>query len=279
MYILSTYTTKCRPRPPIKGNEMTEKSKRINQLKITIIDNLPNMLDNHWFDPGFDTKYTKNEYKGRYKLNLWMLTPTRPVKLQSTLSWPPSDLARRQRWKDHKNFYEQQRNLAIELNGNINRNSPIPTMLGLPSESQSMTSKKTGKNIHKWYLPKLPSLMQVQLLRKEDSSKYWLIHWIMPTETLEFVIDQDDCKVEMWDNKDGGQSRVYMKTYAHAFNIDPDYYMPTHQEQFIQEDIDYEYEEFKKRVNHLYAMNADAEARAVMNQYSVYSERWLKELG
>ena len=82
---------------------MTEKSKRIHQLKITIIDNLPNMLDNHWFDPGFDTKIGRPEYQGRYKLNLWMLTPTRPIKLQSTLSWPPSDLARRPRVKDQKN--------------------------------------------------------------------------------------------------------------------------------------------------------------------------------
>jgi len=258
---------------------MKEKSKRINQLKITIIDNLPNMLDNHWFDPGFDTKYTKKEYSGRYKLNLRLTTPTRFITLQSTLSWPPSDLARRQRWKDHRTFYEAERTKAIELNSDISRNSPIPTMLGLPSERQTMKSKKTGGSLHKWYLPKLPSLIRAQLLRKEDLSKYWLVHWIMPNETLEFVIDQTDCKVEMWANKDGGESRVYMKTYAHPFNIDPDYYMPTHQEQFIQEDIDYEYEEFKKRVNHLYAINAEEEARAVVNQYPVYSERWLKELG
>ena len=258
---------------------MKEKSKRINQLKITIIDNLPNMLDNHWFDPGFDTKYTKKEYSGRYKLNLRLVTPTRNITLSSTLSWPPSDLARRQRWKDHETFYEAERIKARELNSDIRRNSPIPVMLGLPSESQSVKSKKTGQNIHKWYLPKLPSLMRVQLLRKEDLSKYWLVHWIMPTETLEFVVDQDDCKVEMWDNRNGGQSRVYIKTYAHAFNLDPDYYMPTHQEKFIQEDIDYEYESFKERVNHLYKMNADAEAQAVLNQYTVYAERWLKELG
>ena len=257
-----------------KGIEMKEKSKRINQLKITIIDNKPNLLDNHWYS-GWENK---QGYKGRYKLNLWMLTPTRPVHLQSTLSWPPSDLARRQRWQDHKHFYEEQRIQAQAVKDDITRNSPIPPMLGMPSEYQNVKSKKTGMNIHKWYLPKQPSLMRAQLLRKEDLSKYWLIHWIMPNETLEFVIDQNDCKIEMWDNKDGGKSRVYMKTYAHAFNIDPDYYMPTYAETFIQEDIDYEYEEFKKRVNHLYAMNAEVEARAVMNQYPVYTERWLKEL-
>jgi len=254
---------------------MKEKSKRINQLKITIIDNEPNMLDNHWYDPGFGAK---QGYKGRYKLNLWMLTPTRPVKLQSGLSWPPSDLARRQRWQDHKHFYEAERIKAIELNGNINRNSPVPTLLGMPSEYQSVKSTKTGKSIHKWYLPKQPSLLRAQLLRNTDLSQYWLIHWIMPKETLEFVMDQNDCKVEMWDNKDGGSSRVYMKTYAHPFNIDPDYYMPTHKEQFIQEDIDYEYEEFKTRVNHLFKMNAHDEARAVMNKHPVYTERWNKEI-
>jgi len=70
-----------------------------------------------------------------------------------------------------------------------------------------------------------------------------------------------------------------MKTYAHAFNIDPDYYMPVHQEHFIQEDIDPQYEEFKARVNHLFAANAAEEALAVMNQFPVYSERWNKELG
>jgi hypothetical protein len=257
-----------------QGIEMKEKSKRINQLKITIIDNQPGMLDNHWYDPGFNTK---QGYKGRYKLNLWMLTPTRPVKLQSTLSWPPSDLARRQRWKDHKNFYEQQRTEALELNSNIHRNSPIPTLLGLPSESQSMVSTKTGKGIHKWYLPKLPSLLRAQLLRNLDLSQYWLIHWIMPGETLEFVIEQTDCKVEMWANKDGGQSRVYMKTYAHAFNIDPDYYMPQVPEVFIQEEIDYEYESFKERVMELIRRKEPEEARAVMTKFPVYTERWTLE--
>ena len=271
------HTTRCRPPQSTKGIEMKEKSKRINQLKITIIDNEPNMLDNHWYDPGFNTKYTKKQYSGRYKLNLWMLTPTRPIKLQSTLSWPPSDLARRQRWKDHSNFYEQQRTQALELNSNIHRNSPIPTLLGMPSESQSMTSTKTGKGIHKWYLPKQPSLLRAQLLRNTDLSQYWLIHWIMPNETLEFVMEQNDCKVEMWDNKDGGKSRVYMKTYAHAFNIDPDYYMPIHKEHFIQEDIDHQYEEFKARVNHLMNLQAHDEAKAVMNKHPVYTERWIKD--
>ena len=120
--------------------------------------------------------------------------------------------------------------------------------------------------------------MRAQLLRNTDLSKYWLIHWIMPNETLEFVLDQNDCKVEMWENKKGGQSRVYMKTYAHAFNIDPDYYMPTYPEHFIQEDIDYEYESFKERVNHLFKMNAPDEALAVLNKYPIYSERWNNEI-
>jgi len=253
------------------------KSKRINQLKITIIDNIPNMLDNHWFDPGFNTRYTKKEYSGRYKLNLWMLTPTRPVQLQSTLSWPPSDLARRQRWKDCKVFYEQQRTIAQTIKDDVNRPSPLPPLLGMPSEYQSGTFKKTGKNIHKWYIPRLPSLIRVQHLRNPDNSLYWLVHWIMPDDTLEFVIDQNDCKIEMWDNKGGGKSKVYMKTYAHAFNIDPDYYMPTTNEHFVQEGIDYEYEEFKARVNHLYAMNADVEALAVLNKHPVYTERWNAE--
>lgn len=253
------------------------KSQRINQLKITIIDNKPLMLDNHWFDTEFDTKQDKKEYSGRYKLNMWMLTPTRPVHLQSTLSWPPSDLSRRQRWRDHKEFYEEQRQHALALNGDIHRNSPIPTLLGMPSEYQQFTSRRSGRHMHKWYLPTRPSLMQVQLLRQPNLTKYWRIHWIMPTETLEFVLDQTDCEVEMWHNKNGGKSRVYKKTYAHAFNIDPDYYMPQIPETFIQEDIDYEYEAFKERVLHLYRMNADLEARAVLDQYPVYSERWRAE--
>ena len=48
-------------------------------------------------------------------------------------------------------------------------------------------------------------------------------------------------------------------------------------EHFIQEDIDYQYEEFKTRVQHLYDMQAHDEAKAVMNKHPVYTERWVKE--
>lgn len=253
------------------------KSLKINQLKITIIDNMPNMLENHWYDPGFNTKYNKKEYSGRYKLNLWMLTSQRPIQLQSTLSWPPSDLARRQRWRDCRDFYEQQRTQAQALKDDVNRPSPLPPLLGMPTEYQRLGVNTTGKNIHKWYVPRLPSLIRSQYLRNPDNSLYWLVHWIMPGETREFVIDQTDCKVELWDNKQGGKSKVYMKTYAHAFDIDPDYYRPSSPEHFVQENIDHEYEEFKARVRHLYAQAADEEALAVLNRHPVYAERWLRE--
>lgn len=248
-------------------------SKRINQLKITIIDNDPHLMDNHWYS-GWDEE--KPKYKGRYKLNIRLTTSQRFITLQSTLSWPPSDLARRNRWREHKDQYEIWREQSQAIKNDISRNSPIPPLLGMPSEKQTIRTTKKG-TIHKWYMPPVPSLIRAQLLRKEDTSKFWNIQWLFPDQTLEFVLDQTECHTETWENKSGNPSLVYMKTYAHAFNLPEDYYMPRIPETFIDEDIDYEFEEFKKRINHLYKLNAEAEARAVMNQFPVYTERWMKE--
>lgn len=254
---------------------MKSKSKRINQLKITIIDNDPHMMDNHWYS-GWDE--TKPKYKGRYKLNIWLLTPLRPVQLQSTLSWPPSDLARRARWKEHQEQYEIWRAQSQQIKDDINRQSPIPPLLGMPSEKQTLKTSKRGL-IYKWYMPPVPSLIRAQLLTDHNRNKSWNIQWLFPDQTLEFVLDQNDCETETWRNKDGLPSLVYKKTYAHAFNLPEDYYMPHVAETFIDEDIDYEYEEFKKRVLHLISLGdvAEMEVKSVMNKFPAYTERWMTE--
>jgi len=252
------------------------KSKRINQLKITLIDNYPDMLDNHWYG-GWDQDRPK--YKGRYKLNIWMLTPLRPVQLQTTLSWPPSDLARRQRWKTHAQQYEQWRQESQLIKDDIQRPSSIPPLLGMPSERQTLRTNKKG-TMHKWYMPPVPSLVRAQLL-KSNNTAFWNIQWLFPDQKLEFVLDQTNCKIEMWDNKDGGQSRVYMKTYAHKFNLPEDYYMPQHVERFVQEDIDYEYEEFKQRMSLLMNQEQTALTKQTFNElvvkFPVYAERMMQE--
>lgn len=253
-----------------------EKSKRINQLKITLIDNFPDMGINHWYSGWEDSK---PKYKGRYKLNMWLLTSHRPVTLQSTLSWPPSDLARRLRWREHKQQYEVWRRDSQNLKDDVNRDSPIPPLLGMPSEYQTVQTKQKGK-MHKWYVPDGPSLTRVQLLR-DNGKPFWNIQWLLPEQTLEFVLNPEDCDIAYWDNKKGGQSRVYTKTYAHAFNVHERFYMPTHQEVFIQEDIDPEYESFKERLKHLFSLNnelAEVEAMRVMKQFQSYTERYASEM-
>lgn len=256
---------------------MKAKSKRINQLKITIIDNDPHLMDNHWYS-GWEEHNPK--YRGRYKLNIWLLTPTRPITLQSTLSWPPSDLARRQRWQDHKEQYEIWRAETQAIKDNIARPSSIPPLLGMPSELQKIHTKKKGL-MHKWYMPPVPSLIRAQLLKAANKQKYWNIQWLFPDQTLEFVLDHSDCEIDTWKNKDGNPSLVYKKTYAHAFNIPEDYYMPQMPEVFIDQDIDYQYEQFKQRINQLYQINTEpalSEAKELMHKFSAYAEKMLAEL-
>jgi len=219
------------------------KSKRINQLKITLIDNYPNLLDNHWYT-GWDEQ--RPTYRGRYKLNIWMLTPLRPVQLQTTLSWPPSDLARRQNWQRHREQYEIWREQTRAIKMDITRPSSIPPLLGMPSELQTVKTNKFAA-LHKWFSPSVPSLIRAQLLKNNDS-KFWNIQWLFPDQNLEFVLDEHTAREDFWPNKQGGESRVLTRTYAHSFNLPEDYYMPQQRETFIQENIDYEYEEFKQRI-------------------------------
>lgn len=252
------------------------KSRKINQLKVTLIDNYPELLDNHWYT-GWDSY--KPKYKGRYKLNFWLLTPTRPIQLQSTLSWPPSDLARRQRWRDHQQQYEIWRKESQAIKDDITRPSPIPPLLGMPSELQKVKTKNKGL-IHKWYMPPTPSLIRAQLLKDSNKDQYWNIQWLFPEQKLEFVLEKNDCDVEVWPSKEG-HSVVYMKTYRHGFDLPDSYYMPQIPETFIDEEIDYEYEEFKQRIQHLYSLEdsiAEQTARELLAKHEVYAERMLAEI-
>ena len=264
-----------------KEQEMINKSKRINQLKITLVDNRPNMLDNHWFDPGFNVKGRPSQYSGRYKLLVRLTTPQRNFTLESNLQWPFNDLTRRGRCKQHAVLYKQWRDETQAIKDDILRPSSLPPLVGFPAEKQKFKGQKGLQT--KWYAPPVPSLWRVQALRDQERNISWNIQWLFPDQTLEFNVEPTDCKVVQWPHKDGGDSVAYIKTYAHSFNLPEDYYMPRIPEQFIQEDIDYEYEQFKQRVDKLINQPQTQllyeEFKALMVKFPAYAERLNKETG
>jgi hypothetical protein len=267
---------------PKKGNEM--KSMKIKYLRISIIDNIPGMLDNHWFDPGLQTAKTgqalKQEYESRYKLNVRVLTPMTSIDLTCNLLWPPSKLARRQRWQQHKEIYDSWRDQAQLLKDSVDRNSPIPPLLGMPSEYQTFKSNKKGL-LHRWRCPSAPSMFRVELMRASAEEKYWRVTWHTDQQNFQFVLDKETTNVWREPNRTGGESLFYAKNYNHGFNINPDCYVPTEADPDPNlKNFDWEYEEFKQRIDSIFKSNsptAQDEIKHVCDKFPEYAERMNNE--
>lgn len=254
------------------------KSMMIKYMRITIIDNIPGMLDNHWYDPGLQENRKgpalKQEYESRYKLNVRVLTPMTSIDLTCNLLWPPSKLARRPRWHQHQEIYDHWKNQAILLKESIDRDSPIPPLIGLPSEYQTFKSNKRGP-LHRWRYPPAASMFRVELMRASATEKYWRVTWHTAEQDFEFVLDQQGTEVWREANRNGGQSLFYAKNYNHGFNIHPDCYVATEADHDPKDkNFDWEYESFKERVMELVRRKEHEEARAVMNKFPAYTERW-----
>lgn len=229
-----------------------KKKDDINQLKITIFDNKPTQLPTHWFEVD-----SKQVYRARYKMRIWLLTQNGPIDLRVSMNWPPSDLRRRQHWINYRDQYEQWVQEQHEIQADIRAghiHALTPPLLGIPTE-HTVFKGRNKPTMHKWYVPEEPSLI-TSLLMREQGELFWKITWYTPEgNTVLFLNNDHDTEVDAEPNKRGGHSNVLKKTWRHGFNINPKYYVPARADISIQQDIDYEYEEFKQRIQTVFDAN------------------------
>jgi hypothetical protein len=105
----------------------------------------------------------------------------------------------------------------------------------------------------------------------------WKITWSAPGFEHEFLLAQD-CRADDVAGRKRPAVRVY-KGFPGPHSIDDgliteDYNNTNY---IVRDKIDPAYEEFKCRVQHLYSIQKEDEAQAVMNQFLAYTERWSKE--
>jgi hypothetical protein len=249
----------------------------INQLKITIFDNKPNLSPTYWYEAT-----GRQDYKARYKMRVWLLTQNRPIDLRVSMNWPPSDLHRRQHWINHRNQYElwvleQHEIQAQARRGEIQ--ALTPPLLGIPTE-HSVFKGRNKPALHKWYVPQGPSLIS-SILMREQGQLFWRITWYTPEgNTVLFLNNDLDTETDAQVNKKGGVSNVLKKTWRHGFNIDPRYYLPYQADTAIQQPIDYEYEEFKQRIQQIFQANmpsAREEIAHLVTKFPEFADRMNNE--
>ena len=249
---------------------------KVNQIGITIYDNKPNLPANRWYE----IPEIKDDVKNRYKIELNFLHKGTPIKLRSSLIWPPSQLRRLSYWRDNQQFYEKCIDKALALNDQIRAgqiSAQIPALVAMPNMNESFQTADKRKHF-KWVMPQKVST--ILALRQMVSPEFyqWKISWIAPGFEHEFVLDQD-CRADDIDGRKRSSIRIY-RGFPGPHMIDDtlitaDYNNTNY---IVSNTTDEAYEEFKRRVQYLFSKQQNEEALAVMKQFPTYSEQWNKEI-
>jgi len=245
---------------------------RINQIGITIYDNKPNLPANRWYE----TSAVKEDTRNRFKIELNFLHKGLPIKLRSTLCWPPRDLRRLSVWQNNVDFYENIRRQADDINTEIRSgriSAQQPALLALPNMNESFITKQ-GRTHFKWICTEQPSAI-IAVKQMISSNFYqWKINWMAPGFKQEFILDQKSQADEV-PGRRGTSTRVY-KAFPGPHMIDDKLITADYTPVTVAPAIDEAYEEFKRRVQYLYSIQKDDEAKAVLIQFPEYTERWMK---
>lgn len=248
---------------------------RVNQIGITIYDNKPNLPANKWYE----IPEVKSDVKNRYKIEINFLHKGTPIKLRSSLYWPPNQLRRLSYWENNKDFYERCVLQAHELNRQIRAgeiNAQIPALVAMPNMNESFQTADRRKHF-KWVMPQeVSAIIAVRQMLSPEFFQ-WKIKWYAQGFEHEFIIDQN-CRADNVPGRKQQAVRIY-KAFPgpHMIKdslITADYNNTNY---IVKNTSDEAYEEFKRRVLHLMNINND-ESKAVMKQFPEYTERWMKEV-
>jgi hypothetical protein len=248
---------------------------RVNQIGITIYDNKPTLPANRWYENTKNKETTTN----RYKIELNFLHQGAPIKLRSSLAWPPSQLRRLSYWKDNLNFYEQIVTQANAINDQIRSGlipAHTPALIAIPNENQKYQTPDKRTQF-KWQMPQLPSAIIATRRMISPEFYQWHLQWIGRDHKHEFILNTDS-RADSVPSRTGVSTRVYKAIPGpHEINdglITIDYNKPT----YIVEPLeDAAYLEFKRRISYFFTKNHDEEALNLLKQFPEYTDRWSKE--
>jgi len=244
---------------------------KVNQIGITIYDNKPNLPANRWYE----IPDVKTDVKNRYKIELNFLHKGSPIKLRSSLVWPPSQLRRLSYWRDNSVFYESCIDHANNLNYEIRSgriNAQIPALVAMPNMNESFQTADKRRHF-KWVMPK--EVSAIVAVRQMISPEFfqWKIRWMAQDFEHEFMLDQK-CSADDVPGRKQSAVRIYKGFPGpHSIKdalITADYNNTNY---IVKDKTDEAYEEFKRRVLYLYSIQKDDEAQAVMLQFPTYTEQ------
>lgn len=248
---------------------------RVNQIGITIYDNKPTLPANRWYENTDNKETTKN----RYKIELNFLHQGAPIKLRSSLVWPPSQLRRLSYWKDNLSFYEQIVKQANTINDQIRGGlipAHTPALIAILNKNERYQTQDQRRHF-KWLLPELPSAVIATRRMISPVFYQWHLQWIGQDHEHEFILNNDS-RADQVPSRNGFSTRVY-KAIPGPHEINPglitvDYNKPTY---IVEALADEAYLEFKRRINHFFVQKHDEEALNLLKQFPEYTERWSKE--
>jgi hypothetical protein len=248
---------------------------KVNQIGITIYDNKPNLPANRWYE----VPEVKDDVKNRYKIELNFLHKGTPIKLRTSLVWPPSQLRRLSYWKDNSAFYESCIDQANELNSEIRSgkiSAQIPALVGMPNMNESFQTANRRRHF-KWVLPQTASAVIATRLMITPEFYQWRIKWMAPNFEQEFMLDQN-CRADDVPGRSQTAVRIY-KGFPGPYEIN-DSLITADNHRLVymtKTNTDEAYAAFKRRVLDLFSRQQNDEAMAVMRQFPDYTDQWQKE--
>jgi hypothetical protein len=256
--------------------------KRINSIGITLYDNKPQMLPNHWNEP--DPSHPR-AYKSRYNLNISMMTgQTKNLNLACHLHWPPSELRTRSSWVINRDFYEEQVAHAEFVRDEIRAgriNAQLPMLLGIPHGHISTLNPKTKRRHNNWLVPQTPSL--IMAIKKNDMGGYWDIKWVWPNDNLSFRLDPINTEVSQVNNKKNYvQSTRLVRHFKQRYDLPEDLITAEITDYSQGKPADAEYQLYAQRIRELLSGELDPlvrwEVDALNAKYPAYAEQFIKEM-
>lgn len=249
---------------------------KVNHLGIALYDNKPTLPANRWFEPNAE----REDHTSRFKLEMNFLGHFEPVKLRSSLYWPPRDLRRLKFWQEHKDQYEEwlQRAFHIQAEARAGRiRTSLPALIGIPSKNLKL---KTGKGAHfTWQVPVIPSLI-IAVQEQTATERFWNISWISPTEERVFVLNATDMATEVENKKHSPTSTRISKAYPQFGEIESGLFMDLVQTK-VGKAVDEDYLNFKRQVMELIGSGTELSRLQVNHmcaQHKDWEERLLKEI-
>jgi hypothetical protein len=182
-------------------------------------------------------------------------------------------------WDNNKEFYEGCIDKASELNSQIRAGSisaQIPALVAMPNMNESFTTRDRRRHF-KWVMPEQVSC--IIAVRQMITPEYfqWRITWQAPGFEQVFLLGQNS-QADLIAGRRESAVRVY-KPFPGP-HIIPDGLITadyTNTNYTMAPQVDEAYLQFKHRVQSLFSMQHDEEARIVMNQFPEYSAKWLQE--